>query len=351
MTTDRGLDPARWRAPGAGRALADRAWARTWHCLGEVGALAEPGAHAPRTLLPGALDEPILLVHGPEGLRAFANVCTHRLATLVDAPGRGRAIVCPYHGRTFDLSGRCRGQRGFSGVVEGFPDADDHLTPIPLAVWAGLVFVAIDPSVPFEVLVAPVAAMLPALDLGAAIVEEGPTYDVDAPFLAWVENYLEGLHIPYVHPGLDALLDADGYAVRALPHGCSVQAGIADGATPALPPHPAWPGQRLAGIYAVLFPTTMINVYPWGVSLNLVQPVGADRCRIVYRAYVTDPAARSGGAGSDLVTVEAEDQAVVARVAAGMRSRLARAPRFAPDHEDGVAAYHAELGRQLSPPG
>jgi hypothetical protein len=118
-------------------------------------------------------------------------------------------------------------------------------------------------------------------------------------------------------------------------------------AEPPLPDHPAWPGDRLGGLYATVFPTTMLNFYPWGISMNLIEPVGVDRCRILYRYYVTDPALRTVGAGGDLDTVEAEDQAVVDRVGRGMRSRFAGPSRFAPGHEDAVAGYHAELARLL----
>jgi choline monooxygenase len=342
-----GIHPATWVAAGSAERLRDRALARTWHCLGEVGALSQPGAWSPRVLLPGALDEPVIVTHGPSGLRAFANVCTHRLALLATEPGSGRALSCPYHGRTFDLDGRCRGQRGFSGVVDGFPDEGDHLRSIPLAVWGGLLFASLDPELPFAELVGPVADMLPPFDVAQARVEPGPVYDLRTTFLAWAENYLEGLHVPFVHPGLGAVLETDRYGVRALPNGCSVQAGVVGPGEPALPDHPAWPGDRLGGLYATVFPTTMLNFYPWGISMNLIEPLGVDRCRILYRYYVTDPALRAIGAGGDLDTVEAEDQAVVDRVGRGMRSRFAGPSRFAPGHEDAVAGYHAELARLL----
>lgn len=346
------LTPQFWREPGAFRELTDRVLARSWHCIGDLRELDAPGSWSPRTLLPGSLDEPVLVIRTEEGLVARANVCTHRLAILAEGPGRGRALRCPYHGRTFDLHGRCRAQRGFSGVVEDFPGPSDDLAHVQLASFAGLLFAAVDPLVSFEELVAPIRGLLPELDLSDGAVEEGPVYEVEAPFLAWAENYLEGLHVPYVHPGLNAVLDTTDYRVQALPYGCSVQAGLVDGDQPALPDHEAWPGARLGGLYATIFPTTMLNLYPWGVSLNLIEPIAAQRCRIRYRAYVRDASLRDAGAGASLDQVEAEDQAVVRSVGRGMRSRLARPPCFAPGHEDGVAAYHEELSRLLgsSPP-
>lgn len=56
--------------------------------------------------------QPILVVRGTDGkLRAFLNVCRHRSATVERKPcGAGkRAFVCPYHGWSYDLTGRLVG--------------------------------------------------------------------------------------------------------------------------------------------------------------------------------------------------------------------------------------------------
>jgi choline monooxygenase len=58
----------------------------------------------------------------------------------------------------------------------------------------------------------------------------------------------------------------------------------------------------------------------------------------VYRFYAWDPDGMQRGAGADLYTVEAEDDAVIERVARGVRSRMYRPGRLAPGQEDGVAA-------------
>ena len=339
-----------WLDPAAGPLLVERVLLRTWHCVGDDRDLRVAGAVSPRVLLPGCLDEPVLSTFDGEVLRAFANVCTHRLSRLVDTAGVVRVVQCPYHGRTFGLDGRCRAQRGLSGVVEGFPGNQDHLAPLAVARWAGLVFCAVDPAVPFESTLGPLATLIDADGMAGATVEEGPSYEVDAPFVAWCENYLEALHVPFVHPGLHRILDDRAYLVRPHDHGGSVQIGVVGPDVPALvlpADHPD-AARRVGGLYGCLFPTTMINVYPWGVSLNRVQPLGPWRTRVAYTALVQRPTLRDQGAGAALDVVEAEDQAIVARVGQGMRSRLARAPRLVPGHEDAVAAWHHELQRLMA---
>ncbi|MCA9622539.1 MAG: Rieske 2Fe-2S domain-containing protein, partial [Myxococcales bacterium] len=69
------LDPAVWAAQRR------HLFAESWHVLLEdVGA----GEVVPTNLLPGALDEPLLLLNDEGVTRCFSNVCTHRGAILVE---------------------------------------------------------------------------------------------------------------------------------------------------------------------------------------------------------------------------------------------------------------------------
>ncbi|MEA2810967.1 MAG: hypothetical protein QOJ17_5108, partial [Rhodospirillaceae bacterium] len=67
--------------------------------------------------------QPILVVRGTDGvLRAFLNVCRHRSASVELKPcgANKRAFVCPYHGWSYDLTGR------LVGITDGtaFGDVD-----------------------------------------------------------------------------------------------------------------------------------------------------------------------------------------------------------------------------------
>jgi choline monooxygenase len=102
-------------------------------------------------------------------------------------------------------------------------------------------------------------------------------------------------------------------------------------------------GTGVAAYYAWLFPSTMLNVYPWGLSLNAVEPLAADRTRVLFRSYVWKDELCSGGAGGDLERVEREDERVVEAVQRGVRARLYRGGRYSPRHERGVHHFHRLL--------
>src|SRR5260370_5532444 len=87
--------------------------------------------------------QPILVVRGTDGvLRAFLNVCRHRSATVEQKPcgANKRAFVCPYHGWSYDLTGKLVGIT--DGAWFGEVDRSTHgLRPLAVAERCGLVFV------------------------------------------------------------------------------------------------------------------------------------------------------------------------------------------------------------------
>ncbi|MGE3174304.1 MAG: SRPBCC family protein [Planctomycetota bacterium] len=339
-------------------ALADPAeieavFVRAWHLapLPRAATPLPPGRAEPWTLLEGCLDEPLLWLSDPQRtVRLFANVCTHRGRQLVEQPADCRNVRCPYHGRTFDLCGRAIKAPGFEAA--GFPRMFDHLLTVPDAEWRGFRFGSVAPAVPFaewielaERFAGPLVEALPAEPT------ETRDYEVPAHWVFYLDNYLEGLHIPYVHQGLVPALDWSDYGIECHPHG-SVQIGRAAPGEPVLElpaDHPLH-GQGIAALWIQLFPNTLLNVYPWGLSINLIEPLGAARTRVRYRVFVARPELRQQGAGADLERVEREDQAEVTAVQRGTRSRFWRGGRYAPGHEDAVRHFHGWLRGRLAEP-
>ncbi len=332
-------------------AVQQRVLSRAWHWIGDA-ELLPPSFHAaPTTLLPGSLQEPLLLTRGEDGrLAAFSNVCTHRGAILCEAPSSSRGLRCPYHGRKFRLDGTCVGSPEFETLAD-FPSSRDHLRSVPLGVWTGQLFAGISPREPFGAWMGSVLerfAWLP-LDRARPIAERSRDFEVRANWALYCENYLEGLHVPFVHPGLAQAIEYASYSTELWPFG-SLQIARAQPGEDAFEPPPGVPeaGQRIAGYYVFLFPTTMLNLYPWGISLNAVQPLGVDRTRILFRSYAWDAARLDAGASRDLDSVELEDERVVESVQVGMRSRLRAPGRYSPTRETGVHHFHRLLQASLT---
>ena len=87
----------------------------------------------------------------------------------------------------------------------------------------------------------------------------------------------------------------------------------------------------------------MLNFYPWGLSVNRVCPEAVDRTRVEFRSYVLDESKLGAGAGGALHQVELEDEAVVAAVQRGVRSRFYKHGRYSPTRERGTHHFHRLL--------
>ncbi|HEX6307587.1 MAG TPA: aromatic ring-hydroxylating dioxygenase subunit alpha [Longimicrobiales bacterium] len=330
----------------------ERIFARSWQLAGDTGQLKAPGHVLPFVLLPGCLDEPLLLTRDQAGTpHCLSNVCTHRGAIVVEGEGHVNTLRCRYHGRRFGLDGRFQHMPEFDDA-QGFPSAADDLTRLPLRSFGPLQFTALDPMMTFEDWVQPVIARVGWLPLAQLRFDPDSSHDyvMNCNWALYTENYLEEFHIPFVHGrSLAGRLDYDAYRIELF-EWSSVQIGPAAASEPAfeLPAGHPDGALRVAAWYFWLFPNLMLNFYPWGVSVNVVQPLGPERTRVAFLTYVHDASLRGMGAGADLHRVEMEDEEIVESVQRGVRSRLYDRGRYSPRRERGTHHFHRLLARLLT---
>lgn len=300
---------------------------RTWQFLGHRD---EVEGLKPATLLQGFLDEPVLLIKNGAALTCLTNVCTHRGKILVEEPCQASLIRCGYHGRRFSLDGKFLSMPEFEGV-EDFPAESDDLRRLALAAPSGFMFASIDPVAPFDAFVDE-AAIEEAAWQGLRLTARRE-YEIEAHWALYCENYLEGFHIPFVHKGLNEVVDYGSYTTETFRYS-SLQTGF-DAA-----------GEVVAR-YLFIFPNLMFNLYPWGISVNVVRPVSPSRSVVEFFTYVRDETLLDKGAGADLHSVELEDEAVVESVQRGIRSRFYSHGRYSPTREQGTHHFHRLIAEFL----
>jgi len=328
----------------------ERVFARSWQLIGDTDGLKSPGSVVPATMLEGCLDEPLVLTRdSTDNINCLSNVCTHRGNLLVEGDCHTQTLRCRYHGRCFTLDGRFQSTPGFESAA-CFPSPADNLQPVPSARLWKFVFASIDPAFPFDELTADMQGRLGWLPFENFIHDPGRSRDyiVRANWALYCDNYLEGFHIPYVHPALASALDVKAYETIVFPY-ASLQVGVASnpGEAFTLPSSSPDYGKNIAAYYYWLFPNTMFNFYPWGLSINIVVPLAPDRCRVQYITYVLDESKLGEGAGADVDRTEREDEDIVEKVQRGVRSRFYRRGRYSPGHEAGVHHFHKLLTRFL----
>ena len=330
----------------------ERVFATSWQWAADAASVKVPGQTHPFTLLDGCLDEPLLLTRDRDDrLHCLSNVCTHRGTIVCESAGVLQQLRCRYHGRRFHLDGRFHSMPEFEGA-EGFPSPADDLPRVAFGLWKNLVFASLAPRIGFEDWIRPLAERCGWLPLENAVFapERSREYLVAANWALYVDNYLEGFHIPYVHAGLAQAIDYGSYRTECF-EGSSLQTGGAAEGEDAFAPPPGSPdhGTRPAAYYWWLFPNTMLNFYPWGLSLNVVRPLAVDRTRVSFLTWVWDPARLERGAGAALDRVEREDEVIVESVQRGTRARLYERGRYSPTREQGVHHFHRLLAGSLQP--
>ena len=278
-----------------------------------------------------------------EQTACYSNVCTHRGMRVALEACTAKKMQCRYHGRTFNLDGSLRHMPEFTEAI-GFPSPSDNLAQFPLKQWMGMHFTALDAAakIPWEGL----EQRLGFLGLEAFVLDAARNRDhmIDANWMLYVDNYLEGCHIPYVHPELNQALDYGAYSTETFDGGVLqiVKAMEGDVKFDLPEGHPD-AGQDIAAYYLWLFPNMMFNFYPWGLSLNIVVPVSPTQTRVLYRGYVANAELASQGAGALLDTVEDQDQWVIELVQRGMASSAYDRGRYSPTREQGVHHFHRML--------
>jgi choline monooxygenase len=327
--------PSAWYTdPGLHAVDRDAVFATTWQYVADVAQVSGPGDH----VVCEVAGEPIIVVRGADGeLRGFYNVCRHRGGPLALRDGNADMLICKYHGWTYRLDGMLRGVPHFNRV-ELFDKRDYGLTPVHLAQWEGLVFVSLAARPqPIETALQGIRERIAPTRLEALQFARRVDYEVHANWKVYVDNYLEGYHIPYVHPELMKLYaDYESY-VTEVSEWYSVQVGPLQDAANV---YTAGGGEAL---YYQIFPNLMLNIVPGRLQSNVVIPVAADRCKVVFRYYYDDvtSAAAARRIEADLAfsdAVQREDAEICEHVQQGLGSRAYDKGRFSVRFEEGV--YH-----------
>jgi len=330
----------------------EKIFATSWQFIGNEELVKNSGDVYPFTLLTDYLDEPLLLTRDKTGnVNVLSNVCTHRGNLVADKACKMNNLRCRYHGRLFGLDGKFVSMPEFK-EVENFPSEEDDLPALNVFKWSNWIFTSVNPIYKPELFFRDMmerVSWMP-LDEFRFHAELSRTFHVKSNWALYCENYLEGFHIPFVHAGLNAVIDFGEYATELYFPYSSLQLGLAKTNDDCfdLPATSPDYGKNVAAYYFWVFPNMMFNFYPWGLSVNLVEPVSVGECRVRFLSYVWDENKLDKGAGSGLDKVEMEDEEIVENVQRGVRSRFYKHGRYSVTREQGTHHFHRILAEFIS---
>lgn len=309
-------------------------FARGWQLVAHAAQVEASGDHVVAEIA----SVPLLIVRGADGeLRALHNVCRHRAGPLALCDGRGaRRLRCRYHGWTYALDGRLLSAPEMTAAA----DFDTNAICLPqarVASWCGLVFAALGEVPPLAELLGGIDARVGADVLAGYAFHQRVAYDIACNWKVYIDNYLEGYHVPHIHPELNRMLDYRSYATE-LSRWHSLQ----------------WSPLESAGdlygsgdaLYYWIWPNTMLNILPGRLQTNRVLPLGSDRCRVEFGFHYpasSDAAVRRERDLAFSDVVQKEDVDICEQVQRGLASGSYVGGRLNPLRESGVHHFHELL--------
>ena len=288
--------------------------------------------------------ESVVVVRDNNGaIQAFFNVCRHRGGPLVmDDCGHTKMLQCKYHGWTYTLEGSLRGVPRFNRV-DLFDKKDFGLRGIDVATWQGLIFVRIqcEQGDPLDHALAGIAERIAPQRLDQLQFYRRVPYEIQCNWKVYVDNYLEGYHLPFVHPELCDVLDYGEYITETYPTYSLQYSPIRERETPY-----GAPGG--AAYYYFIFPNIMLNILPGRLQTNVVIPLTADRTLVLFDYFFadidTEEAIQQIQADMQFSDrVQEEDVEICEHVQRGLSSQAYDRGRFSVECEQGVYHFHTLL--------
>lgn len=338
----------------------ERIFRRTWQLVGTLNQPCDNAAKRtisdPETYFTADVaGEPVIVVRDKQGtLRAFSNVCRHRAGPIALGSGCKNVLRCQYHGWTYTLDGRLIGTPDVDGV-EFFDRSTMGMVALRCEVWERFIFVNFDANAePLSAFLGDIPRQLRGFPFAGLEFSERREYLINCNWKVYVDNYLEGYHIPIAHPGLMREIDYAQYRTETFRFYSQQFAPIRAVKTQESGERFYAPdsGALKEALYFWIFPNLMLNFYPDNISTNLIVPINHEKTLTVFEWFfhgASSPAVRERieRAVSFSDEVQQEDILLCENVQRGLRSATYDRGRYSVKRENGVHHFHVLLGEFL----
>ncbi len=307
-----------------------------WHLLGPASQVAEPGQYVAAELA----GEKLFALRGRDGaLRAFRNVCPHRGARLLEeGAGRCDTLRCPYHMWLFDETGRLRRTPWF-GEDASFDTADWPLTPASVAVWRGLLFVSAAPELSLAEQLGDLPEEVADYPLETFVPVASHRFEMRCNWKTYTDNFVEGYHVPGIHPAFAAVIDFAGFETVAQNNMVRMTA-------------PQKGGSIYGGKWLWMWPNWTLSVFPGGMNISRINPLAVDLTEQIYHFLFADISPETEAERTRTIetncAIVREDFGICEHTQRNLASGAYRPGPLSPKHEQGVAWFQARVAAALA---
>jgi phenylpropionate dioxygenase-like ring-hydroxylating dioxygenase large terminal subunit len=322
---------------------------RSWQYVGLVSQVDQPGD----CFTTDCGSVPIAIVRDrTKTLRAFINVCRHRLAAVVQGDGNRSVLQCPYHGWTYGLDGalqnapRCDQEADFNASEMG-------LVPVQIDCWGPLIFVNLDAAAaPLNEYLGelPDLVRMAGVDIDRLQLRQHTTFDMAANWKVIAENFLECYHCAMNHPAFCKLIDTDPsvYQFRAIDRLLIATAPLRNSPSGVYPTA----GAVKDSLYVLLYPNCTFEVYPGQENLIVYRfdPLSSERTfgKLDYFFSPTVSSEFETKLTAFLDEVGVEDVPLVESVQEGVRSGRVHQGRLILKSEGLIHQFQMQVYQDLS---
>lgn len=324
------LAPEHYTSPEIHAKDVQRIFATTWQLIGPAAQVSERGDYV-ATEIAGLK---VFVVRTGDGLKGYRNVCRHRGARLLpEGSGRCATIRCPYHQWVWGDDGALLHVPWWGDDAE-FRKDDWSLAPISVAVWRGLLFAAVAPQAPLEAQLGGLADELAAEPLERYAPWRCETLVFDANWKLYTDNFVEGYHIPGIHPAFHHAIDFDRFETTACDGYVRMTAPPRD-------------GLFYRGKWLWMWPNWTLSLFDGGMNTSRINPIDHRRTELIYWFWFEDlspeHAAQRAKTVEDNLAVIREDFEVCVETQKNYETGAYAPGPLSPRHEQGVAYFQARL--------
>tara|TARA_B110000495_G_scaffold39565_1_gene31929 strand:- start:1300 stop:2325 length:1026 start_codon:yes stop_codon:yes gene_type:complete len=315
-------------------------FSKSWHLLGSTNQVPNKGDYIVKTIN----DQPIVLTRDNNNtLNTLYNVCQHRGCILLEYQGNSKQIKCGYHGWTYELSGDLKTARGFN--KESLDYEKYRLKPIKHYIWMNQIFIKFDDdNNDLQKILKKIEKIIKPMNFTGYKYHKRDAYKIKCNWKVYMDNYLEGFHIPLVHPKLNTIINYKSYKTETFDNFSMQWCFLNPDSSPYKNSK-----EKNKAFYFTIYPNILFNIAPGRLQTNIIEPIDEQNCNVIFDYYFEDVLKKE--INKDILfseEVQNEDIYICEKVQRGLKSDGFNHGVFSEKYENGVSHFQSYISEKTN---